>query len=197
MNADRERVLILHGFAAPGFVMLPLRYWLRRNEFDAQLWCYPNLRVPVPDLAKRLAHKLDHLDLEGFPYHIVTHSMGSIVTRAALLLSRHTYLKRMVFLAPPITGTPLGRLAPTFLKRLFPPISDLSDAKDSFVNSLPMSLPVETGIVAARFDLLVPLENTIMSEKYPRRVVMGSHNSILFSQGVAKSVASFLRHGRF
>jgi len=177
--------------------MQPLQYWLGRQGFDARLWCYPSLQVPTSDLAKKLAMHLDRMDCESIPYHIVAHSLGCIVTRAALMNSNHSGLKRIVFLAPPILGTPLGRLAPGFLKQWFPPLLDLSDANDSFVNLLPRSMPVETGIVSARFDVLVPMKNTLLSDDCPHIVVNGTHNSILASPKVAELVANFLKLGRF
>ena len=123
--------------------------------------------------------------------------VGSIVTRAALLNSRHRGLKRMVFLAPPIHGTPIGRLAPKFIKQWFPPLLDLSDADDSFVNTLPKSFPVETGIVSSRFDILVPMKNTLLADAGGQIAINGTHNSILASPRVAKLVASFLASGHF
>ena len=197
MKEIRERVLILHGFAACGLVMRPLQYWLESHGFDASLWCYPSLNTSVATLAKNLANHLHHMDQGPSPYHLVAHSMGSIVTRAALLNSRHLGLKRMVFLAPPIHGTPIGRLAPEFIKQWFPPLLDLSDADDSFVNTLPKSFPVETGIVSARFDILVPMKNTLLADTGGQLTINGTHNSILASPRVAKLVASFLASGHF
>ena len=197
MKEIRERVLILHGFAMCGLVMRPLQYWLGRNGFDATLWCYPSLKTPISTLAKSFAVHLDQMERDSIPYHIVAHSMGSIVARAALLNTSHSGLKRMVFLAPPIHGTPVGKLASRFLKQWFPPLLDLSDAEGSFVNMLPKSLPVETGIIAARFDILVPRKNTVLSSEYPHQVKNGTHNSILASPRVAKLVASFLASGHF
>ncbi len=194
---QRERVVILHGFAVCGLVMRPLQYWLGQNGFDATLWCYPSLKTPVSTLAKSFAAHLDQMERDSIPYHIVAHSMGSIIARAALLNTSHRGLKRMVFLAPPIHGTPIGRLAPRFLKQWFPPLLDLSDAEGSFVNTLPKTLPVETGIIAARFDILVPRKNTVPSSAFPYQVENGTHNSILFSPRIARMVACFLRSGGF
>ena len=194
---QRERVVILHGFAVCGLVMRPLQYWLGQNGFDATLWCYPSLKTPVSTLAKSFAVHLEQMERDSIPYHIVAHSMGSIIARAALLNTSHRGLKRMVFLAPPIHGTPIGRLAPRFLKQWFPPLLDLSDAEGSFVNKLPKTLPVETGIIAARFDILVPMKNTLLADAGGQITINGTHNSILASPRVARLVASFLATGHF
>lgn len=193
----RERVLILHGFAACSLVMRPLQFWLNRQGFEANLWCYPSLRIQVPELARKLSLFLDSYDQEGKSYHIVAHSMGSIITRAALLHSNPTWLKRIVFLAPPIHGTPVARLTPGFMKGWFPPLTDMSDAENSFVNRLPKSLPVEAGVLSARFDVLVPMPNTIPWEGIAHRVVNGTHNSILASSNTARLVSCFLKQGQF
>jgi len=74
---------------------------------------------------------------------------------------------------------------------------DLSDADDSFVNTLPKSFPVETGIVSARFDILVPMKNTLLADAGGQIAINGTHNSILASPRVAKLVASFLASGHF
>jgi hypothetical protein len=194
---QRERIVILHGFAVCGLVMRPLQYWLGRNGFDATLWCYPSLKTPIATLAKSFEGYLDQMERDSIPYHIVAHSMGSIIARAALLNTSHSGLKRMVFLAPPIHGTPIGRLAARFLKQWFPPLLDLSDAESSFVNMLPKSFPVETGIVSARFDILVPMKNTLLADAGGQITINGTHNSLLASPRVARLVASFLASGHF
>ena len=194
---QRERIVILHGFASCGLVMRPLQYWLGRNGFDATLWCYPSLKTPISTLAKRFEGHLDQMERDSIPYHIVAHSMGSIIARAALLNTSHSGLKRMVFLAPPIHGTPVGRFAARFLKQWFPPLLDLSDAESSFVNMLPKSFPVETGIVSACFDILVPMKNTLLADAGGQITINGTHNSLLASPRVARLVASFLTSGHF
>jgi len=192
-----ETVVLLHGFLAPAFVMHPLRIRLTWLGYNAVVWHYPSIFPSIQTHSARFRDFLKEQDASGSRFHIVAHSMGSVVTRSALVESKLSNLGRLVFLAPPSRGTPIARWAPRFLKRFILPLKELEDIPSSFVNQLPESTGFETGIVEAKFDILVPAAKTHLKVEAAHCTVNGTHNSILLSSHVARLVDRFLRSGSF
>src|SRR5690606_2853283 len=83
----------------------------------------------------------------------------------------------------------LGWIAPT--------LTELSDAEASFVNSLPLRLERQVGIIAAARDRVVRLDSTLLEDHASYVVLPHRHTSILWTPAVAQQVAHFLRHGVF
>jgi hypothetical protein len=130
--------------------------------------------------------------------HIVAHSMGAIVARTALSTGHPlTNLGRVVLLAPPNRGTPVARYAAKVVGHVCQGIADLSDHSDSFVSRLPSPNSVDVGIIAARFDVLVPVANTHLDGECQHVVLNATHNSLLVSRAAANCVRAFLATGRF
>jgi pimeloyl-ACP methyl ester carboxylesterase len=161
-------------------------------------WGYSSLRGAIAEHAQSLyEHLAVSLSKEG-RIHIVAHSMGAIVARTALSTGRPlTNLGRVVLLAPPNRGTPVARHAAKVVGRVCQGIADLSDHDDSFVNRLPSPNSVDVGIMAARFDALVPVTSTHLDGECQHVVLNATHNSLLFSRAAANCVRAFLATGRF
>ncbi len=119
--------------------------------------------------------------------------MGSIVTRAALERARLQNLGRVVLLAPPNAGSPVARLASIFVGWLSTPTRELSDDALSYVNQLRSSHTAEVGIIAARYDFLVPLKNTHLVHESMHVTLRATHNSLLFSRLACQHIVDFLR----
>jgi triacylglycerol esterase/lipase EstA (alpha/beta hydrolase family) len=197
-----ETVVLLHGYAAGRWVMWPLSWWLKWRGYDTAIWSYWSLSLPIAVHGARFAQYLKKLEDAGLSYSIVAHSMGSIITRVALMQGSFGGLRRVVLLAPPNRGLPIARLAPQILKRFSPPLRELSDASDSYVNSLPEVTRKSTngsdiGVIAAKYDLIIPIANTRLDGSETYTALPASHNSLLISITAAKCVESFLASGRF
>ncbi len=197
MSESRETIVLLHGFAASSLALMLLRRRLAGRGFNAICWSYPSLRPSIRQHAQRLREYLGQLGESGQRYHIVAHSMGSIVTRAALLDSLPSGLGRIVFLAPPNAGLPAARRAPGIAKRFFAPLEELADTPTSFVNSLPQRMDVDVGIIAARFDVLIPIINTHLPGERAHTTLNATHNSLLLTSGAASLIHRFLVQGDF
>jgi len=192
-----EMVVLLHGFAASSLVMLPLKWRLSRAGYRAHIWSYSTLRQSIAYHAYRLRKYLSTLEEAGRPYHIVAHSMGSIVSRVALLEGEHKGLQRVVFLAPPNRGLPIARWGARYFKGWSPPLEEIADLPESYVNLLPRTLQFPVGVIAAKQDMLIPIANTRLDGNESYIALNATHNSLLISSGVAKQIESFLRTGRF
>ena len=196
---DREAILLVHGLAANRLFMRPLERHFSGLRFRVLNWSYPSIRDGVEANAGRLNRLLGDLerDTEVDRVHVVAHSMGSIVTRAALIDHVPASLGRVVQLGPPNRGSPVAhRLAPA-LGTVCPALRDLSDASDSYVNRLPAPVGYDVGIIAAGFDRVVPLANTHLSNENDHIVLPFGHSSMLFQRAVADAIHCFVVGGQF
>lgn len=128
---------------------------------------------------------------------LVTHSMGGIVARFALLETRPEKVTQLIMLGPPNRGSRVASILSQGLGWLCKPLSQLSDTHDSFVNQLPPTENVEIGIIAALYDRVVAIDSTRLSTQKDHLVVASGHSSMLFRCDVANRVANFLQGGRF
>lgn len=192
-----DLVILVHGFSASRLVMCPLAYRLRKDGFRVRQWSYVSLFGKIDSHASRF-RKFLQSDLKGEPcIHIVAHSMGCIVVRAALQGNSISNLGRIVMLAPPNQGSPVADFVSRFLGWLLTPTKELASRPTSYVNLLGTRLNAEVGIIAAKYDLLIPAKNTALPEPMKHEVVAGTHNSILFSSNIQAKVSSFLQSGDF
>ena len=194
-KAKRDTVVIIHGFGGKRLWMQPLSLRFKR-DYDVINWSYFSLGGSIDRHASRFAEFLNSIDAGG-KINIVAHSMGSIIARAALQKHRCGKVNRVVLLAPPNSGSHVARYAGLVLGSICKPISELSSAETSYVNQLPNSIEYETGVIASKFDILVPVENTKMDGLSDYRIVNGTHNSLLFSGRIATMANQFIQTGRF
>ena len=196
---QREVVFLLHGIGAHRWMMSPLARRLVEAGYDVNNWGYPSVLGCIEDHAERLAEALadvEHNDPEA-KIHIVAHSMGSIVTRVALAQQAPVNLQRVVFLGPPHRGSPVASFFGPWLRPVCRPIDQLAAREDSYVNSLAVFDRAEFGVIAASFDLLVPLESTHLTGERDHITVRAMHSGLMFRADVAQLVCNFLRGGRF
>jgi len=160
MATSKDCVIVVHGFAGKRLWMWPLANRLRR-DFDVVSWSYFSFAGSVERHAERLSEYLVATASQNTNrnVHLVAHSMGSIVARAAISMAMPANLGRLVLLAPPNSGSPIARIASKGLGWACQPLADLSDAPSSYVNSMPTHVDPPTAVIAARYDLLVPLES--------------------------------------
>jgi pimeloyl-ACP methyl ester carboxylesterase len=196
---DRQCVALVHGFLAHSMMLAVLAHRLRRHGYRTDPWGYRNMCCSLLVHADRFADVLRTLDADpGIDtLHLVTHSMGCIITRAALDRFRPTKLGRFVMLAPPNRGSFVATAAAGTFGRLFRPVMELSTAEDSLVNSLPMPQGVDLGIVTAGRDAIIAPESTRPDAPHDHVTVHCLHSSLLFRRDAAELVAAFLRDGRF
>lgn len=85
-GASPDTVVLVHGLAAHKLAMWPLANYLVRRGFSVINWGYPSILPPIEHHARRLAELLESLESrpDEARYHLVTHSMGSIIARTAL-----------------------------------------------------------------------------------------------------------------
>jgi triacylglycerol lipase len=198
-EARRDMVVLVHGLAANRIVMRALAVSLAKVSTKVVNWGYQSLWSPLERHGRQLAALLWRLEQEKLHdrVHLVTHSMGGIIARLALAEYLPKRFGRFVMIAPPNRGSHVAaRLAP-YLGRICPPLLQLTDAKASFVCSLPPPQVAELGIIAAQTDFLVHEHSTRLGCERDHITLPGLHSSLLWRRETAEQVRHFLEHGRF
>jgi hypothetical protein len=194
-----ERAALVHGYLANTFMLSMLGRRLRDHGFTTSTWGYWNIRCSLLVHADRFAGELRVLDADPRiqRLHLVTHSMGGIIARAALDRFRPRKLGRFVMLAPPNRGSFVATAAASTVGRVLKPVAELSTSDTSLVNSLPMPDGVEIGVIAAEFDALVAEASTRPDAPHEHVTLPTWHTGLLFRCETADLTAAFLASGRF
>lgn len=192
-------IILLHGFAAHWSLMTRLTRSFKSAGYDTLNWGYNSWFKPIDFHAERLQRRIDQLDSNEAVQSIdfVTHSMGCIVTRSALVNRLPKKCGRWVMLAPPNRGSYVANSAPSFLKSWMKPIGELQAIEESYVNQLPIPQNIDIAVIQAAFDYIVAGPLTRIDEEKDRIVVPGLHSQMLFRKDVAQQSMHFLQHGQF
>jgi pimeloyl-ACP methyl ester carboxylesterase len=195
----RECVALVHGFLANKLLLATLARRLRRHGYLTDAWGYWNMQCSLLVHAERFAKELAELDADPRigTIHLVGHSMGGIIGRAALEKYRPAKLGRFVMLAPPNRGSFVATATRNTFGRLLKPVAELSTDPESLVNRLPMPAGVEVGVIAAEYDALVTEESTHPDAPHAHVILPTWHTGLLFRPETADLVASFLATGEF
>ncbi len=199
-TTSRDLVVLTHGLASSKWMLVPLAARLRQRGFDTCLHGYFTLRGSNRQLGQQFSRRL-HALAERHPgrkIHVVAHSMGSIVTRCALLSGVPQNFGRIVMIGPPNRGSHVARKLTPVYGWFTTTLVELSDLPDSFVNRLPRTLDGhEVGIVAAGRDKVVRAESTLLDDHTDHVTLNSLHTSILWRKRTADCVERFLRTGKF
>jgi pimeloyl-ACP methyl ester carboxylesterase len=195
----RECVAMVHGFMANKYMLTVLGRRLRTRGYLTTAWGYWNMRCSLLVHAERFARELATLDRDPRidTIHLVAHSMGCIIGRAALDRYRPAKVGRFVMLAPPNRGSFVATAAAGTFGRILKPVAELSTADDSLVNSLPMPQGIDIGVIAAKHDAIVAAESTRPDGPHAHVTLPTWHTGLLFSRETADLVAGFLATGEF
>jgi pimeloyl-ACP methyl ester carboxylesterase len=172
---------------------------LRARGYLTSAWGYWNMQCSLLVHAERFAHELEVLDRDPRvgTIHLVAHSMGCIIGRAALDRYRPQKVGRFVMLAPPNRGSFVATATAGTFGRILRPVKELSTADDSLVNSLPMPQGIDIGVIAAKHDALVAEESTHPDGPHAHVTLATWHTGLLFRPETADLVAGFLATGEF
>jgi pimeloyl-ACP methyl ester carboxylesterase len=194
-----EVAVLLHGLGPGAFIMRRLARRVSQAGYETINWSYPSLRQTIEAHAQKLHELLGSLDArtDVKRIHLVTYSMGSIITRYALGMGRPAKLGRIVMIAPPNRGSFWAALVGPALRPCIRIIDQLAARPGSFVNELPQPDDLEIGVIAARQDLLVGCANTHLPKQTDHLVLPGLHSTIVLQRNAAQAVLQFLAAGRF
>ncbi len=198
-SISKQSVILLHGLAANRLAMFRLACSLAAHGYHVANWGYASIRNPIESQVVEFRKRLERF-LDRDPYdavHLVTHSMGGIIVRRAFSLGRPANLGRLVMLGPPNAGSHVARTLARPLGRLCPPLIDLSDSADSYVNRLVEPEGLDLGIIAAAYDRVVKLESTFLPCQRDHIVLPGHHGTLPWRRETVRQVLHYLQYGRF
>jgi pimeloyl-ACP methyl ester carboxylesterase len=210
MSRGGELVVLVHGLMRSWRCMRFTGRGIERAGFRVRYFDYPTRQKKIAVHGEDFRNFLSGLWREnpGVPINIVTHSMGGIITRAALADREkapfYSALRRVVMIAPPNKGSHAARLltsfkpARAFFDRFVRPLSELSSAPGSFVSALPCDFPdIEIGIIAGKYDLHVAVPLIHLPCERDCVLLPVEHELLLLSTAVARQTVSFLKTGAF
>lgn len=190
-------VLLIHGLGAQRWMLRPLEQVIRQQGFRTLIWGYSSVGRSITAHAERFRAALRQVNDTSEQFHVVSHSMGGIILRAAVDGLSLPSAGRLVMLGPPNSGSRVARSLSRWLNPLCPALGELSDAPGSFVNRLPPPTQFETGIIAAAHDHVVALSSTHLSCERDHTIVPCRHGMLLFHRQAAEQTVAFLRQGSF
>lgn len=178
--------------------------------FRVHSFRYQSIRRPIEENAARLVQFLEEIDTERFS--IVAHSLGGLVTRAALANQPDKRLGCVVTLGTPHQGSTIAQqFQGARLRRHLPGKSLAALAQTS--NILPESLggitlgalaghrPLGMGRLLGRIsepsDGTVLVRETTIPDLTDYRLINANHMGLLTSREAADQTIHFLRHHRF
>jgi len=193
----KEAVILVHGLAAVRLVMWPIGKRLRECGYQVKNYGYFSISKTIADHSNRLGEVLDALenDPKIEKIHLVTHSMGCIIGRYLLSQKPFEKLGRWVMLAPPNHGSHVARVLSPFLGRICTPLTQLSDAPESFVNQLDDfrgTNDVNFAIVEAAYDLVIESSCVPLEGQSEYAVVKSNHGPLPWHPDSIKFVERFL-----
>ena len=202
VNQQQDIVVLLHGLGGTRLDMWRMAGRLKRLGFDVKNFGYRSFGNRIETHAKRLGAFLNNLcqQHEGRTIHLVTHSMGGIITRTMLTEYDFDCLGRVVMIAPPHKGSHAARKLNRYFGWLTPSLLQLSDAEDSFVNQLPNSLSekdIEFAIIESTKDRVIE-QGKVLLDGYCDYAQVNAHHGIaaMYDETI-KLVEGFLVKGKF
>ena len=199
---SNDIVVLVHGLGGSRLDMWPLARQLRRRGYAVRNWGYRSVGQRIETHAARLAKDLAAIDadMSAGKIHLVTHSMGGIITRTMFAKHDIENIGRVVMLAPPHQGSHAARRLVPYVGWLTPSLKQLSDDEDSFVNQLPNSLQhsgIEFGIIESTKDRVIAQGGVLLDGYRDYARVEGHHGVLAWYPQTMKLAENFLAMGKF
>jgi len=201
-TVERQTVVLIHGLGGSRLDMWRFGRRLHRAGFQTHKIGYFSLGQRIEPLVDRVKELLGELQdapsVDGI--HLVGHSMGAIIARAALADQRPIKVKSLLMVAPPNQGSHVARCMAPWFSWIVPSLAQLSDAPDSYVNQLDELGKMEDlklGIIEAEKDRVIAPGAVRLNRPHEYCQVRGHHGILTWYRRTGQLAEMFLRKGRF
>ena len=208
-NLVKEKVVLIHGLWASGWIMTLLGRNLRRCGFDTVIFSYPSMRDSLSQNALSLSRFVS--GIAATRIHLVGHSLGGLL--ALQMLSEHSEprIGRVILMGSPYHASyaamKLARIAPgrwligssmrQWLMRREGGASIQHHEIGSIAGRMSVGIGKLLGGLPAPNDGVVNVEETRLPIASDWIVININHAGMLFSRKVVCQVCAFLRQGYF
>ena len=208
-----DGVLLVHGITRSSKSMAAYRPPLEKAGYQVFPFDYPSTRVDLDTAADYLHQVIESLDgIERL--HIVSHSMGGLVTRTYRAKHRDDRLARLVLVGSPQNGAELADLARgnanVVFKTIFGPAGQqLITGQEGFVKKLPtpdVEFAVIAGghapngfnpLIAGNDDGIVSVASTRLGGAVDYLYVESLHLALNRNETAHSAAVRFLKTGKF
>jgi len=216
MTETLADVILVHGLWMPGLVMAPLAARIAQAGYRTHLFDYPGRGQPLEAHAERLcAYARSRVGGGGNekPVHFIGHSLGGLVTLAALHRADAPPVATVLLLGTPARGCLAGKRfarwpGGTWMMGHSETLwrGERADAWARWdgraplgviAGSRPLSIGRLLGSLPGTNDGVVRLQETAVEGMRERIVLPVAHSAMLVSARVAAQSLHFLAHGRF
>ena len=193
-------MFLLHGMGRTSLSMIALDKALRENSYHTCNWNYNGFRKTINEIAEEFTILLKRFAEHPFvdQIHIVTHSLGGIITRRSLSKNWHSSkIHRIVMLAPPNQGVEIANLMSPFLAWLLIPLSELRPSPLGLLSTIAPVNCCEIGIITGSHDSIVSRSEAELLEAKSYKELSTNHTFIATDEQVIRQTLIFLREGLF
>ena len=197
-----QTVVLIHGLGGNRFDMWRLGRRLRWAGYHIRKISYVSFGQRIEPLVDRLKKLLGELEdtpsVDGV--HLIGHSMGGIIARAALADQRGSKIKSLLMIAPPNQGSHVARQMAPWFGWMLPSLFQISDSPDSYVNLLDQLAKLDDlqlGIIEAENDRVIARGAVRLNRPHEYCRVRGNHAILTWYLRTGQLAENFLREGRF
>ena len=213
-GADKnETVVLIHGLARSSKSMDKMERILSADGYRVINVDYDSNSAPIETLTAQIFEEITPQLNPEQPLHIVTHSMGGIITRLYLTDHKLPQLQNVVMLAPPSKGSEVtDKLHKNFIYRWLngPAGNQLTTDNTSLPNQLPPP-DFNLGIIGGDRSINIILSclipgpddgkvsvNRVNTQGASDFLLLHvTHACMMWNKSVIRQTRHFLEHGRF
>jgi len=204
----RSPVIVVHGLWMTGAVFALQRAQLARRGYRASAFSYSSTRLPLDEIASRLAQAVGALHVPAVD--LIAHSLGGLAVLDMLALYPQVPVRRAVLMGTPcmssrtvqqLTGTKTGRSLIGQALVQWQPERGLAAARAFEIGMIAGTTPLGLGRLVARLpaphDGAVCVDETRLPGLRDHIAMPVSHSGLLVAARVTRQICSFLEQGHF
>ena len=214
LKSDGDFVVLLHGMKRSAGSMNKIEIRLLVLGYRTLNIDYPSSQFTIEELSEFIHKEITRRYSDpARPLHVVTHSMGGILTRYYLTQHRPQRLGRVVMLAPPNQGTEMSDFlqGTGVFEAIFGPAGTQLGTNEKSITRALGPVDYELGVIMGNISLnpvasivvpgdddgLVSHERSKVAGMKDSVIIPAAHSFIMYSDKAVEHTVHFLKHGNF